>query len=145
MRKTMSKKAKAEFEQKVAETFNRKPEGKKAEDRISNHDLKVMESGLTTKKYEAFTKKHGFEYLQTFASWKKNGYSIKAGSKGKKLELYSKTASGNWSLKTYYYFTFEQVEVRENPIKKTIKTLADYTKEEFEKLTEEQKLALMPF
>lgn len=145
MTKKLSKKAKAEMEKKVAETFGREAKTEKKADRLTNHEVKVEASGLTSKKYEAFTKKNGFEYLQTFASWKKAGYSIKKGAKGKALEMYTKTASGNWTLKTYYYFTFEQVEVRENPVKKVVKTLKDYTKEEFDRLTDDAKMALMPF
>lgn len=140
MTKKVSKKAKAEMEKKVAETFGRKAETEKKVDRISNKELKVLESGLTQKKYEAFTKKHGFEYFQTFGTWKKCGYSIKKGMKGKPLQMYTKTASGNWTTKTYYYFTFEQVEIREEK-----KSLKEYSKEEFEALSMSEKLALMPF
>lgn len=145
MTKKVSKKVKEEMEKKVAETFKREAKTEKKADRLTNKELKVLESGLTAKKYESFTKKHGFEYFQTFGAWKKNGYSIKKGSKGKALEMYTKTASGNWTTKTYYYFTFEQVEIKEQKAEKPSKSLKDYSKAEFEALDMEQKMALMPF
>lgn len=151
MTKKVSKKAKQEFEKKVAETFGRATEKKQA-DRLTNHEVKIEASGLTSKKYEAFTKKHGFEYLQTFTGWKKAGYSIKKGAKGKALEMYTKTASGNWALKTYYYFDFTQVKSVEEVLKEAVKasseatkTFFDYTTEQFLNLTEAQQEALLPF
>lgn len=147
---TLSKAEKARRQAAADALFNRPTEEKK-EKRLSNQDVKMMESGLSDDDYRAFTAAHGFEYLQTFNQWKNNGYQIKAGSKAKKILLFTRTASGNWKEKAYYYFTFEQVQKRQNPEPLNIDEVSaryDWRtcpKEIWNRLNEEQRLALMPF
>lgn len=111
---TISKEEKARRQAAADKLFNRAPE--KAEEKkpahISNLEYKIMESGISEEAWNAFEKKHGFLYLQTFKQWQNNGYRVKKGSKAKRIELYG-VSNGRWSKKAYYYFTFEQVEKRE--------------------------------
>ena len=111
---TLSKEEKARRQAAADKLFNRVPE--KAEEKkpshITNLEYKIMESGISEEAWNAFEKKHGFLYLQTFKQWQNNGYKVKKGAKAKRIELYG-ISNGRWSKKGYYYFTFEQVEKRE--------------------------------
>lgn len=158
-RNTLSKAEKARREAAADKLFNRPIEKKESENRtLTNRELKIFDSGLTAEEYEAFQNEHGFEYLQTFNQWKENGYRIKAGSKATKIELHSWTSGGYHKLKAYYYFTFNQVEKREEAAKPEAKpepltfdeikaayTLDSIPDEVFNSLTVSQQMEFLPF
>lgn len=154
-RNTLSKAEKARRESAADKLFNRPVEKKESENRtLTNRELKIFDSGLTAEEYEAFQNEHGFEYLQTFNQWKEHGYRIKAGSKATKIELHSWTASGYHKLKAYYYFTFNQVEKREEAAKpealtfdeiKAAYTIDNIPDEVFNSLTVSQQMEFLPF